>query len=60
MGIARGAGIRYHMVATEPRHRPVFMFQDEQVFYFKDAPELLGRIHRLVYPYRRRILNYEL
>jgi len=28
--------------------------------YYNDEVELLGIIHKLAYPFRRRIINYEL
>ncbi|MBT9317539.1 toll/interleukin-1 receptor domain-containing protein [Leptothoe spongobia] len=63
-GIARGANVECRMVAhatpEHPRKRPPFMFRDKQVEYYKSDAELLGRIHRLAYPFRRRILNYEI
>jgi hypothetical protein len=59
-GIARGTGKRLHLVARGPRRRPPFMFRDQQVEYYSDDLELLGTFHRITYPYRRRILNYEL
>jgi len=59
-GIARGAKTRFHLVASEPRRRPPFMFRDQQVWHYADDVDLLGKIHRIVYPYRRRVLNWEL
>jgi hypothetical protein len=59
-GIARGAKTRFHLVAAEPRRKPPFMFRDQQVWYYSDDISMLGTVHRIVYPYRRRILNYEL
>jgi hypothetical protein len=59
-GIARGAGVRLHLIAKGPRKRPPFMFRDLQVWYYSDDIDLLGIIHRLTYPYRRRVINYEL
>lgn len=63
-GIARGANVEYRMVALatneSPRKRPPFMFRDQQVEYYANGAELLGRIHRLTYPFRRRILNSEI
>ncbi len=59
-GIARGAGTTLHLVAREPRQRPTFMFRDLQVFYYADDAELVGVVHRILHPYRRRIINYEL
>jgi hypothetical protein len=60
MGIARGADVRYQLVAAEPRHRPPFMFRDNEVYHFETDAELLSIIHRIIYPYRRYIINYEL
>ena len=59
-GIARGANARLHLVARAPRRRPPFMFRDQQVFFYSDEVELLGIMHRIAYPYRRRVLNWEL
>jgi TIR domain len=59
-GIARGTGTRLHLVARGPRRRPPFMLRDQQVEYYSDDAELLGKVHRIIYPYRRRVLNYEL
>jgi hypothetical protein len=36
------------------------MLSDYQVFHYANSLDLLGVIHDLAYPYRRRILNYEL
>ncbi|HEY3473810.1 MAG TPA: hypothetical protein VGK56_04320, partial [Anaerolineales bacterium] len=59
-GIAMGARRRLHLVARGPRQKPPFMFRDQQVWYYNNDVELLGIIHNLVRPYRRRIINYEL
>ena len=59
-GIARGANARLHLVARGPRRRPPFMFRDQQVWFYEDDVELVGMMHRIAYPYRRRILNWEL
>jgi hypothetical protein len=59
-GIARGTGKRLHLMARGPRRKPPFMFRDQQVEYYSDDVELLGTLHRIIYPYRRRILNYEI
>lgn len=59
-GIARGAKTRFHLVACEPRHRPPFMLSDYQVYHYANEVDLLGIVHNIAYPYRRRILNYEL
>jgi hypothetical protein len=59
-GIALGARRPLHLVACGTRHRPPFMFQDQQVWYYDNDVDLLGIMHNLVRPYRRRIINYEL
>jgi hypothetical protein len=59
-GIAWGARRKYHLLAREPRRDPPFMLGDEQVWYYADEVELLGLVHRIMHPYRRRVLNYEL
>lgn len=59
-GMAVGAGTRFHLVARKPRRRPPFMFRDQQVWYYGDDVELLGIVHRIAHPYRRRVLNWEL
>ena len=59
-GIALGAKRNLHLVACGPRHKPPFMFRDQQVWYYNNDVELLGIVHNLVRPYRRRIINYEL
>jgi hypothetical protein len=59
-GIVRGAGRPLYLVASGPRHSPPFMFRDQQVWYFEDDAGLVGAIHRIVYPFRRRVINREL
>ncbi len=56
-GIARGAGCDLYLVAKNQRHTPPFMFRDINVFYYNDDCELLAIIHRVLRPYRRKILN---
>jgi hypothetical protein len=58
-GVALGAGRRLHLVAAAPRHRPPFIFRDQQVWHYGDDADLVGRVHRIAYPYRRRVLNGE-
>ena len=59
VGVATGAGKELHLIAEETENRKPFMFNTEVEFYEDDAT-MIGNIHRIVYPYRRRILNYEL
>jgi hypothetical protein len=58
-GIARGTRTRPYPFAKEPRKRSRFMFRGLQVFHYADDVELLAVVHRILCPYRRRILNYE-
>jgi hypothetical protein len=55
-GIGRALGTRLFLVAKGPPRRPVFMFRDWQVQHYTDDFELLGRIHRAVYPFRRWVM----
>jgi hypothetical protein len=59
VGIARGANCNYHLISRKPRRRPPFMFRDQQVWFYEDEVELLGIIHKILLPYKRRIINYE-
>jgi len=59
-GVALGAGRRLHLVAEAPRRRPPFMFRDQQVWHYSNDAELVGKVHRIAFPYRRRVLNAEL
>jgi hypothetical protein len=36
------------------------MFRDHEVWPYEDDAELLGKVHQIVHPYRRRVLNGEL
>jgi len=36
------------------------MFRDQQVWFYGDETELLGVAHRIIYSYRRRVLNQDL
>lgn len=59
-GIARGADVAVHMVAAGRPHFPPFMFADRQVSYYLNDVELIGRVHKILYPYRRRVINFEM
>ncbi|HSD60398.1 MAG TPA: toll/interleukin-1 receptor domain-containing protein [Burkholderiales bacterium] len=59
-GIARGAGRDLHLVARGPRRRPPFMFRDKEVTPYEDDLDLLGKLQRIAFRYRRRVLNREL
>jgi hypothetical protein len=36
------------------------MFRDQQVWHYDDDAALIGKVHRIAYPYRRRVINAEL
>lgn len=59
-GIARGARRHLHLVSGDERARPPFMLRDYEVSSYRDDAELLGILHKLAFPYRRRVLNWEL
>jgi hypothetical protein len=59
-GIARGASRPLHLVAGGPPRPPVYMFTDIEIQYYQDEAELIGRLHRHIRPYRRRVINREL
>lgn len=59
-GIARGTCTKLYLIAKEPRRSPPFMFRDSQVFHYANNSELLGLVHRIIYPHRRRVINHEL
>lgn len=59
-GIAWGADRKFHLIAHGTRDQPKpFMFRDFQLSYYADDFELLGIIHRLLYPYRQYVWNYD-
>lgn len=58
--MARALARTLHLIARGPRRRPPFMFRDQQVWCYGDDIEFLGTIHRIIYPYRRRVINLEL
>jgi hypothetical protein len=59
-GIARGVETPLYLLDSGEPRQTRFMFRDLEVNFYKDSVELLGIVHRLVYPYRRRIINAEL
>lgn len=59
-GLAQGAGAKLHIISRAPRKSPPFMFRDQQIFHYKNDVEMLGLIHKIVRPYRRRVINIEL
>ena len=59
-GIALGTKRQLRLVAREPRDRKPYMLSNHQIFPYANDVELLGIIHRIAFPYRRRVLNSEL
>jgi TIR domain len=59
-GIAIGAKRPLRLVSHIPRGKVPFMLNNYQVFNYTDDVELLGIIHRITFPFRRRVLNSEL
>jgi hypothetical protein len=61
-GIAIGAKVPIYYVQQQEteRHRPPVMLGSVEPRVYRDEVELIGAIHRIAYPYRRRILNHEL
>jgi hypothetical protein len=59
-GVALGAQRPLYLVAAGPRHAPPFLFRGYQVWYYADEAALVGIMHRIAFPYRRRVLNREL
>jgi len=59
-GVARGAGATLYLIAQEPRSsdKIPFMFRDRQVWFYADEVAILGRIRRIVRPYRRRVIEF--
>ena len=58
MGLAAGANVEI-LSRGKPR-RPPFMLRSLQMPTYADDLERVGILHRIVRPYRRRIINAEL
>jgi hypothetical protein len=59
-GIARAVDGNLVLISAGNPRRPPFMLRDLQMPTYQNAVEQLGLIHRIVIPYRRRVLNAEL
>lgn len=59
-GIAWGANVKFKLISASTGEKRPFMFGFHEVEYYQNDADLLGYIHRFIYPYRRRIINYEL
>ncbi len=59
-GIAIGADVHIYYVQTGETHRPPVMLGNPQIHKYDNEAELIGRIHRIMLPYRRAVLNMDL
>ncbi len=60
VGIARGAGTPLLLMSGGERGRPAFLLRDMEVHHYENTIEAMAIVHYHLYPYRRRIFNYEL
>ncbi len=59
-GMARGAGKRLEIMWRGARRKPPFMLGGLQMTPYREPTDLLALVHRIVRPYRRRVINAEL
>lgn len=59
-GMALATGTSLEMLAAGPSRRPPFMLRERNLPTYADRSEQIGLIHKLVRPYRRRVINAEL
>jgi hypothetical protein len=61
-GIAQGTCRKLRLVArvTTDKDFPPYMLDDGQIQDYSDDNELLAKVHRIAYEFRRRVVNYEL
>jgi hypothetical protein len=45
---------------TTEKDFPPYMLDDGQIQIYADNNELLAKVHRIAYEFRRRVVNYEL
>lgn len=60
VGMARASGVSYELFARGPQRRPPFMLGRPQLEAYETELEFLGKIHRVVQDYRRRLIDAEL
>lgn len=58
-GMAVGANRALALLGQGLRHQPPFMLGNYQMYPYESDLEMLGIIHKLVFPFRRRIINAE-
>jgi hypothetical protein len=56
LGAARAANVTISLLRQGTPSRPPFMLRDQQVWDYVTNADLLGRVTRIAYPYRRTIL----
>jgi TIR domain-containing protein len=56
IGAARASNVPTFLLRQGPPGRPAFMLRDQQVWDYSTDADLLGRVIRIVYPYRRTLL----
>ena len=59
VGAACGADLPVFLLRSGPPGRPTFMLRDRQVWDYENDADLLGRVTKIVYPYRRTFLSPE-
>jgi hypothetical protein len=57
VGAARAADVPVFLLRQGPKGRPAFMLRDQQVWDYSTDSDLLGRVTRIAYPYRRTLLS---
>ncbi len=57
IGAARASNVPLFLLRQGPPGRPAFMLRDLQVWDYQETPDLLGRVLRIAYPYRRSLLT---
>jgi len=59
-GIAIGAKRPLNLIARVPRGKVPFMLSNYQVNTYTSDIDILCTVHRITFPFRRRVLNSEL
>ena len=59
-GIAIGAKRPLNLIARVPRGKVPFILSNYQVNNYSSDIDLLSTVHRITFPFRRRVLNSEL
>jgi hypothetical protein len=57
LGAARAYDVPVRLLRRGPLGRPAFMLRDQQVWDYGSEADLLGRVARISYPYRRTLLR---